>query len=135
MRKHIKFSEQIVDENSDKGLFYGTLFNLRIAHLNRGWAGFSIRHTTVRHHAAHGVDGTRAVDHALSAVGGWNMGTEEWALITLSHADFRHHASHGVNVARTGDHALSAVHGWHRRAMEGTLFTLSNTGLGHHTAH
>merc|ERR1712012_506787 len=69
--------------------------------------------------AAHSVDGPRTVGHDKSAVGGFDMWTEEWALVSLSNADLRHRASHRVGVIRTASHTFSTVSGRERWAIMG----------------
>ena len=98
--------------------------------------GFSIRHTEVRHRAAHRVDVTGAVEHTRSAVGGWHRW---WAVegtrVSFSNTGLRHHAAHGVEGSGTVDHALSTVHGWHMWTEEWALVSLSNTDLRHRASH
>merc|ERR1712012_391241 len=91
--------------------------------LSRGRTLFTrspIHHDTIhRGLAAHCVDGPRTVGHDKSAVGVFDMWTEEWVLVSLSNADLRHRASHRVCVTRTASHTFSTVSGWEGWAIMG----------------
>merc|ERR1712024_109287 len=89
--------------------------------------GFSIRHTEVRHHAAHRVDVTGAVEHTRSAIGGWHRWRAvEGASVSFGNTGLRHHAAHGVDGSGTVDHTLSTVGSGSGCAVEGTLVSLSH---------
>merc|ERR1712037_135267 len=93
-------------------------------------------HTEVRHHAAHRVNVTGAVEHTRSAIGGWHRRwAVEGARVSFSNTGLRHHAAHGVDGSGTVDHTLSTVGSGSRWAVEGTFVSLSHAGLRHHAAH